>query len=63
MIRRWLSMESPLVIVWLWHALFDGTRACRCWHSVWCREFHRACIREWEEYGAERHRYREEYSR
>lgn len=18
---------------WLWHALFDGTRFCRCWHS------------------------------
>jgi hypothetical protein len=20
---------------WLWHALFDGTRLCRCPHSAW----------------------------
>jgi hypothetical protein len=20
-------------VIWLWHALFDGTRLCRCEHS------------------------------
>jgi hypothetical protein len=63
MIRRWLGVESPLVIVWMWHAAFDGTWGCRCWHSIWYREWDTARSREWGEYGVERHRYREEYSR
>lgn len=23
---------------WFWHAMADGTRMCRCRHSVKCRE-------------------------
>ena len=30
----WLGWTSPLFPVWLWHALFDGTPACRCAHSA-----------------------------
>lgn len=30
---KWLSWESRLFPVWLWHALFDGTKLCRCEHS------------------------------
>lgn len=26
----WLS---PLTVVWVWHALFDGTRVCPCARS------------------------------
>ncbi len=29
----WLSWHSPLLPVWLWHALFDGTWACPCERS------------------------------
>ena len=28
--------------LFLWHALFDGTRLCRCWHSREMREYARA---------------------
>ena len=30
----WLSWRSPVTLVWLWHALFDGTPLCRCAHSA-----------------------------
>jgi hypothetical protein len=39
--RAWLGYDSPLDPVWLWHALFDGTRLCRCPHSTWIREIGR----------------------
>lgn len=29
----WFGWMSPLFPVWLWHALADGTWACRCTHS------------------------------
>lgn len=29
----WLSWHSPLLPVWLWHVLFDGTRVCPCERS------------------------------
>ena len=32
-IRRLLGWTSPILLVWVWHALFDGTRLCRCAHS------------------------------
>jgi hypothetical protein len=32
--RYWLGWMSPADPVWLWHALFDGTRLCRCRHSA-----------------------------
>lgn len=35
---RWLSAESRNDLVWLWHTIFDGTWACRCWHSVWTKD-------------------------
>lgn len=25
--------------LWLWHALFDGTCLCRCWHSKKLKDF------------------------
>ncbi len=28
---------------WLWHALFDGTWLCRCWHSTEKKEI----MRDW----------------
>ena len=28
-----MSWTSPILVVWLWHALFDGTFICRCQHS------------------------------
>lgn len=62
MIRRWLSADSPLTLVWLWHVAWDGTPLCRCWRSIWCREWHEAARREWDEYGPHRDRYRKEYS-
>lgn len=34
----WLGWMSPLFPVWLWHALFDGTRLCRCHHSAEYRQ-------------------------
>jgi hypothetical protein len=34
-IPKWLSAESSNDLAWFWHVLFDGTRVCRCWHSVW----------------------------
>lgn len=34
----WLGWTFPFVPVWLWHALFDGTRLCRCLHSAEYRE-------------------------
>ncbi len=36
--RRWLGWMSPIGIVWLWHAMFDGTPLCRCAHSREYRE-------------------------
>jgi hypothetical protein len=33
-----LGWMSPITIVWLWHALFDGTRLCRCSHSRHVKE-------------------------
>lgn len=32
-IKHLLGWTSPLLPVWLWHALFDGTPLCRCGHS------------------------------
>jgi hypothetical protein len=32
-IRELLGWTSPITIIWLWHALFDGTCLCRCAHS------------------------------
>jgi hypothetical protein len=37
----WLTWLSPCDLVWLWHALFDGTRVCRCRHSRERREARR----------------------
>ena len=31
--RKWLSWQSRIMPVWLWHAIFDGTPFCRCEHS------------------------------
>lgn len=31
--RDLLSFDSPLTVIWLWHALFDGTPLCNCQHS------------------------------
>lgn len=47
--RRWLSWLSPLDPVWLWHALFDGTWACRCAHSA----RYKAAIRAEEQHRAD----------
>lgn len=30
---KWLSWQSRILPVWLWHAMFDGTRLCNCEHS------------------------------
>jgi hypothetical protein len=30
--------DSPVPFVWLWHALLDGTRLCRCAHSEYLRQ-------------------------
>jgi fermentation-respiration switch protein FrsA (DUF1100 family) len=30
---NWLSWRSPLLPVWLWHVLYDGTRICPCERS------------------------------
>jgi hypothetical protein len=35
---RWLGWRGRLPLAWLWHALFDGTRACPCPHSKLMRE-------------------------
>jgi len=40
----WLGPGSKLLVVRLWHALFDGTRACRCARSRRWLEM----LREWE---------------
>ena len=37
----WLGWLSPLWPVWLWHALSDGTLACRCPHSAQYRGMRR----------------------
>jgi hypothetical protein len=29
-----LTWRSANLLIWLWHALFDGTRICRCPHST-----------------------------
>lgn len=30
---KYLGWTSPFTIVFVWHALFDGTWLCRCPHS------------------------------
>lgn len=32
--RKWLSWQSRIMPIWLWHAMFDGTRLCGCEHSL-----------------------------
>lgn len=31
--RKWLSWQSRIMPIWLWHAMFDGTPLCNCDHS------------------------------
>jgi len=40
----WLGHDSKLLLVRAWHAVFDGTRICRCARSRrWL-----VSLREWE---------------